>query len=345
MIKNLDLYYSNIKKAVEANINNFELLKNSTLLVTGANGMIASCVVDTIYILNRDYNYGTKVIGLMFNKNQMLNRFNDYDFFEALEQDVTQTINYNEHIDYIIHAASFGDPKSFSKMPVDIMTSNFQGLKNVLDLAKNVNSKKVLYISSGEIYGQGDSTIESFKEDYLGDFTVLNPRSCYPVSKIASETLCCSYYGQYGIESVIARPCHTYGPTQSDKDSRAASSFIRNSVNGESIIMKSKGEQVRSYCNVLDNATGLLTILCNGDNCNAYNVANNNSIVSIKDFAEKLTKIANTNLVIEVPTEEEQNSYNPVTRSVLDGSKLQNIGWRPIFNIDDGLKMTIDIMK
>lgn len=344
MINKFDLYYSYIDKAILSN-DNYSKLNNKKLLITGVNGMIASCIVDIIFILNNKYNYNIKVVGLMRDKSHLLKRFEKYDFLEIIEQDVINSIECEQEVDYIIHAASNANPNLYSKYPVDTMMSNFIGLKNILDYAKKSNSLRVLYISSGEVYGQADSKIDYFTENYLGKFIILNPRSCYPISKMASETLCSAYYSQFGVQSVVARPCHIYGPTQTNKDSRAASQFIRDGINGNNIIMKSEGRQVRSYCNVIDCATGIITILCKGENCNAYNVANNNSVLSIRKLAEKISSYTNTNLIFELPTDQEKNSYNPVDRSVLDGSKLENIGWHPIFDIDDGLKMTIDIMK
>ena len=73
-----------------------------------------------------------------------------------------------------------------------------------------------------------------------------------PLVKEQQETLCCSYYQQYGAEVVIARPCHTYGPNMSVKDNRATAQFIGNALRGEDIVLKSSGSQLRSYCYVAD---------------------------------------------------------------------------------------------
>ena len=344
MIKNFDLYIENIKLALGQN-NHFDKLKNKSVLITGANGMIASCIIDIINYLNKNLGYNIHIVALMREQDRILDRFEKYDNFEALVQDVNNPITYANHIDYVIHAASNADPKSFSMDPVGTMTANFTGMKNILDFAKDGDVTRVLYISSGEIYGQGDSSTEAFTEDYVGKTEIVNPRSCYPIGKMASETLCAAYVSQYELDVVIARPSHSYGPTQSDRDSRASSQFIRNGVDGIDIIMKSKGEQVRSYCYVVDCAIGILTILCNGENCKAYNVANKSSIVSIKELAETIADKANVKLLFELPTESEKKSYNPVTRSVLEGSKLESIGWKPVFDIYNGLKNTLNIMK
>ena len=134
---------------------------------------------------------------------------------------------------------------------------------NLLELAKKCRAR-VLYVSSGEVYGF-NTGVESFTEDYCGPLSLLTPRACYPSGKRAAETLCACYYAQYNVEAVIARPCHVYGPTMTKADSRAVAQFIRNALNHEDIVMKSRGTQVRSMCYVADCAAALLTVLLKGE--------------------------------------------------------------------------------
>ena len=120
---------------------------------------------------------------------------------------------------------------------------------------------------------------------------------------------------------------------------------IRNALEGENIIMKSEGTQIRSYCYVLDCVTAILHILTKGDSYNAYNITNKNSILSIRKMAEIIAKISNTKVIYEIPTETERKGYNPMTRSVLDGSKLEKLGWKFCYTFEDGINETLKIMK
>ncbi len=344
MLKNIKRYNKNIEKAIMNN-DNFEELKNKSILITGANGLIASCIVDILNWLNVNRNYNIEIKALVRNKAHLLERFKEYNNFEVIEQDVVDEIKYNKNIDYIIHAASNSHPKSFSEDPVGTMLGNFIGMKNILDFAVNNNCKRVEYISSGEIYGQAIENINAFDENYSGKIDPTSARSCYPISKLASETLCVSYSQQYKVETVISRPCHCYGPTQTENDSRASAQFIRNVLNNSDIIMKSKGKQIRSYCYVVDCAIGILTILTKGQNSNAYNIANNNSILSIREMAEIIAQESNKKVIIELPSNNEKKGYNPVTKSVLNGDKLEKIGWVPCWNAKEGILETLEIMK
>lgn len=339
MIKDYSVYKNGIKKILDKN--DLSKLNNSKILITGINGMIASAIADVLLYLKEEENYNIDIIGIA--RNKMLERFNNK--IKVYNYDIQDKFEIDEAVDYIINAASPADPASFASMPVEIINANYIGTKNLLDYGLEHNVKRLLYVSSGEIYGQGAAGITSFDEKYRGFIDSTNPRSCYPIGKLAAETLCASYTKEYGIETIIARPCHTYGPTQKNTDSRVVSQFILNVTSDKDIIMKSKGEQVRSYTYVLDSAAGILIALINGTKGEAYNVANNASIISIKDMAEKIANIANKKVIFELPTDIEKNSYNPASRSVLNGQKLESIGWKPCYTFDTGIEETIKLYK
>lgn len=337
------LYKNGIAKVLSKN--NFLELKNKCILITGANGLIGSALIDVINFLNEVDNYNIKIIGSVRNKNNILERFNDYKNLKIIEYDINNKLVLKEKIDYIINTASNADPKNFATNPVGTISSNVIGTKNLLDFCINNRVEKFLEISSGEIYGQGDENILSFDENYSGNIDSTNPRACYPIGKLAAENLCVCYTKQYNISTVIARLCHTYGPTQRSNDSRVSAAFIRNVLNGEDICMKSDGRQIRSYCYVLDAITGILRILISGVKGEAYNVANKNSIVSIREMAEAIAKNGNRKVIFELPSESEKSGYNQVTRSVLNGEKLEAIGWIPCYTFEEGIDETIKILK
>ena len=342
MINNCERYNKNLEKTIK--MYDFEKLKNKSILITGVNGLIGACIVDTLIFLNNYMNYNIKIIGLVRNKSRLIDRFKSYYNLVVIEQDVINPIEYFGNIDYIIHAAGNSHPTAFSKDPIGTMLSNFIGMKNVLDLAKAKNCLKVEYISSGEIYGQATSDMLEFLESYNGIINSTNVRSCYPISKLSAETLCVSYNEQLKTNAVICRPCHCYGPTQTLDDSRVVAQFINNVLNNENIIMKSEGNQIRSYCYVIDCVMAILLILIKGGNSEAYNIANPDSVISIKEIAEYIAKIQNKKVIVQLPSENEKRSFNPVTRSVLNSDKIIGLGWKPIWDFEKGINETINIM-
>ena len=315
-------------------------LNGKTVLITGVCGMIGGCIADAI--LTSDYDI--KVIGLDINEDRAKIRFADYrntDSFVFKTQNISEPFELQMNCDYIIHAASNAYPKAFDEDPVGTMLANFDGVRHLLDYAR-MHKARVLYISSGEIYGQGDG--RDFTEDYSGYVDITKPRSCYPSSKRAAETLCASYHKQYGVDVVMVRPSHVYGLTATAADTRAASQFVRDAVAGKNIIMKSKGEQIRSYTYVADCVAAILFVLQYGISGEAYNIAYENSAVSIRQMAEIIAELCDVQVVFELPSEDEQASYNPVTRSVLSGEKLKKLGFIGHYSIQDGLRRTVEYL-
>ena len=254
-----------------------------------------------------------------------------------------QSLVSDVRFDYIIHAASNANPKFYATQPVEVMKANIGGVANLIEYGLHHGMKRFLYVSSGEVYGEGDGRV--FTEDYSGYVDCTKPRSCYPSSKRAAETLCVSYAEEYGADVVIARPCHTYGPHFTEADNRVYAQFIRNVLKGEDIVMKSTGEQFRSWCYVVDCVSALLYILLKGENGQAYNIADAASNISIRELAETIATIGGKKVVIDVPDADEKKGFNVVSKSVFSTEKLVNIGWNPKSNMKSGLDNTIEELK
>ena len=177
-----------------------------------------------------------------------------------------------------------------------------------------------------------------------GFVDILNPRACYPSSKRAAETLCAAYKKEYGVDVVIIRPGHVYGPTMTDTDNRASSQFPRDVKAGKNIIMKSAGTQLRSYCYVLDCATAILTVLLNGESGEAYNVSNKNSVVTIREMAEAFAEVGGKKLIFEEATKAESASFNLMQNSSLTSEKIEALGWSAQFDMLSGARRTLNSM-
>ncbi|MDL2206289.1 NAD-dependent epimerase/dehydratase family protein, partial [Eubacteriales bacterium OttesenSCG-928-N13] len=184
-----------------------------------------------------------------------------------------------------------------------------------------------------------------FAEDSLGYIDCANPRSCYPESKRAAETLCVSYAKQYAVDALIARPCHVYGPTITDENSRADAQFLRNALDGQNIVMKSAGSQVRSYLYVSDAAAAMLHLLVHGESAAAYNLANPDSVMSIREYAQLLADCAGVELRTELPSDVELAGFSKVTRATFDVKKLMNTGFVPQYAPELGVRQMIEILR
>ncbi|MDO5325879.1 MAG: NAD-dependent epimerase/dehydratase family protein [Clostridia bacterium] len=323
-------------------------IAGKSILITGAAGLICSSVVDILFRYNDTHEKKITIFAAGRWQKEMYDRFNNMvyrDDFIFVPYDASKTNNHIDvHADYIIHGASNASPDMIVKEPVETMLSNFLGMKFLLDYAKDTSAKRILYISSSEVYGAKEGN-KPYKEGEYGYIDLLNSRNSYSIGKCAAETLCVSYADEYGIESVIVRPGHIYGPTASPHDVRVGSAWAYAVAKGEDLIMKSDGSQIRSYVYSLDCASAMLKVLLSGENCQAYNISNPNSIITIKELGEFLAKAGNVELRMDLPTEEERKSFNPMSNSSLEAKSLIELGWRGCFNAATGLKHTVEILK
>ena len=323
-------------------------LTGKRVMVTGCTGLICSAVVDALIRWNVTHEDKIKILAAGRNEKKIEERFAPYmdqTWFNFVPYDASSTENKLTHpCDYIIHGASNASPDKIVNEPVETMLSNFTGMKYLLDYAKEKGARRVLYISTSEVYGRKEHTNPS-KIDEYGWIDLLNPRSSYSIGKCAAETLCVSYYDEYGVDSVIIRPGHIYGPTAAESDSRVSSAWAYAAAKGEDIVMKSDGSQIRSYCYCLDSASAILKALLKGAPVHAYNISNPISIINIHGMAEILAKSAGVKLKMELPTEEERKGFNPMSNSSLDSTELLNLGWMGLFDAERGFSHTVDILK
>ena len=321
----------------------WDILSNCNILITGATGLIGSCLVN-ILMARQPKDYCVYAMGR--NRERLEKLFKDYltdNHFKILIGDVSKSIDFETSFHYIVHAAGGATPAEFSMRPVEVMISNIVGVYNLMEYGRKHDLKRFLYISSGEVYGEGDGRI--FTEEYSGFVDSMKSRSCYPSSKRASETLCVSYAAEYDVDVVIARPCHIYGPCFTENDDRVYAQFIRNVLREEDIVMKSDGSQFRSWCYVADCVSALLYILFKGKNCQAYNIANESSNISIKELAKLIADLAGRNVITIVPNTKEKQGFNVVTRSVFSTDKLEGLGWKPCVDIISGIETTLSELK
>lgn len=320
-----------------------ETIRNKKILITGAGGLICSVLVDQLMMLNMAYGYNVNVYAAGRMRTKIEERFflwKEDRNFHYVEYDALKPFASDIIFDYVIHGASLSSPGAYGQTPVETMLSNLIGVKNLLELIKKCGQGKLLYISSSEVYGKRNCNEPYSEEDY-GYVDILNPRACYPSSKRSSETLCSAYKEEYGIDFVIVRPGHIYGPTMTATDNRAASEFLREASAGKNIIMKSAGMQLRSYCYVIDCANAILTVLLNGECGEAYNISNSESIVTIREFAECVAREAKVQIIFENATDQEKASYNLMNNSGLTSRKIEELGWKGIFNLESGIQNTL----
>lgn len=312
-----------------------------SILVTGATGLIGSCIIDILLEANKN-GAKFKIYAMSRSEEKITNRFSGKVI--PFIQDVILPIKSDNDFDFIIHCASNADPRSYSTNPVETILTNIIGNENILNYCKEHKSTKMLLTSTFEVYGAIEG-VSIYKENMSGiiDQTIL--RNGYPESKRSCELLLRSYVDEYDVNAVIVRLPSVYGPTMLKSDSKAHAQFIKNAIEHKNIVLKSKGEQIRSYTYVVDIASGIFKVLFEGEKGDIYNIANENSIASISDVATICAEIAGTKVVFDLPDEVESKGFSKSKDCILDNGKIKKLGWNAKYSLRDGLLETIDYFK
>jgi UDP-glucuronate decarboxylase len=345
----MDTYEENLRVILKQN-QFIEQLSGKTILLTGATGMIGKCIIDLLMQFNDNCfsEQKIRVIALSRNSENARRRLDKHwtkDCLHYYSFDVNTGIPECERADYVIHAASNTHPLQYAQDSIGTIASNIIGTKNLLDYAVCHQAERFCFVSSVEIYGENRGNTERFKEDDLGYINCNTLRAGYPESKRVGESLCNAYAQVFQLDYVIPRLSRIYGPTMLLSDSKAIAQFIKNTVKGKDIVLKSAGTQLYSYTYVLDAAVGILTVLLKGKSGEAYNVSDRESEVTLRDIAEWLAKNNGRKVIFDKADVIEQAGYSAATKALLDIEKIAELGWRPQTHMWDGLQKTVDSLK
>lgn len=324
----------------------WQRLYQKTVLVTGAYGMLASYLVAFLMYLNRYKNMQIRVIAQGRNKQKAKETFGDFwtckDFiFSDIE--LKCEIKLPFEVDYIIHAAGPSNPRMYSIEPVEVIEPNVIGTYHLLEFACKQKCEGFLFFSTGDIYGRVEKNNEIY-EDTLGMLDPLNPHSCYSESKRLAETMCVSYWREHHIPTKIARIAHTYGPTMDLKhDPRVFADFMRAAIKGESIVLHSNGKAKRPFAYLADAVAAYMLLLLDGISGEAYNIANSNQFLSMKELAAIISEIPHDKVEVKIKEREVADSYlnNDLNldNKLLD-SKLLSLGFEWHYDTMNGFQRT-----
>ncbi len=224
------------------------------IVITGAAGFLGS------HLSKKILDEGHTVIGLdnlscCSGKN--LEELLKSSRFHFIKHDISNSYDFNEPIDIIIHAASVPSPEYYYKMPVETLRSGLHGIDNALELAYKYNAR-CMFTSTSEVYG--DPSISPQPESYAGNVSPIGKRSQYDESKRGAETLIWFSYKQKPIDIRIARIFNTYGPGMELNDGRVITNFIQATLSEKPLTIYGSGLQTRSFCYVDDLIAGLFEL-------------------------------------------------------------------------------------
>lgn len=343
------LYQEDIRRAARVSFLPWESLQGESVLITGATGLIGTCLIDILMERSRLFPESPiEIYALGRSRERLEARFPDYlddPRFHLLVQDIRSPLPESLSFTYMINGASNAHPAAYARDPVGTIFINIEGLHSLLSHAANHGTRRVLEVTSIEVYGQNRGDAEAFTEDYCGDLDCNTVRAGYPESKRVCEALCQAYRAQYGLSVTIARPSRVYGPTMLAEDNKAIAQFIHNVVQGEDIVLKSHGKQRYSYTYMLDVATAFLAVLLCGKDGEAYNVADEHSVVTLGGLAEAMARENGCQVVYDLSADTGAAGYSNLLNGVMDAEKLRALGWQAMVPLEEGVKKTIGILK
>lgn len=327
-----------------------ELEEGSSVLVTGATGLIGSQLVKALAYHSELKNKQVKIIALLRNEEKARKVYGsllDEGKVQIYLHDITEKFDLTETVDYIIHGASATSSRYFVEKPVETIATALKGTSNVMEFAGEQKVKKVVYLSSLEVYGTPSPDQEYVTETDYGYIDPAQVRSSYSEGKRMAECLCISYAKEYGVPVTIARLSQTFGAGVEYNDGRVFAEFARCVIEKRDIVLHTAGRTVRSYCYTRDAVNAILCLMLRGAVGEAYNVTNMDTAISIRDMAEMVSGLSEDNrtqVIIDIPEDVSGFGYNPEMIIRLDSGKLQNLGWNATVGLKEMFERLIKSM-
>ncbi|MBI4855238.1 MAG: NAD-dependent epimerase/dehydratase family protein [Acetobacterium woodii] len=292
----LEMIKKDFEEVAQIYVSDLEMLKNERIFITGGTGFVGTWIAEIIAFLNDNFNFNTTLILVSRNAEnfkQMVPHIALRKDITLVSRDVRSLLEIPGDVAYIIHAAATPDNRQHVSDPISIMDTITKGTASIIDSAfKLPKLKKILNISSGQIYGKQPMEIEAVSESFMGAIDCNTITSAYPEAKRYAEAICCAYWSLYKIPIVTARPFSFIGPYQSLNKPWAVNNFIRDVLMNYTVRIIGNGEAIRSYMYPSDMAIWFLRILLDGKPGLVYNVGSPHGI-SLKQLAEKIIDYSN----------------------------------------------------
>jgi dTDP-glucose 4,6-dehydratase len=253
--------------------------------------------------------------------------------FALIQHDVTNPLPDVGELDVVFHLASAASPDAYHRLPIETLRAGSLGTEHGLQLAERYGARFVL-ASTSEVYGDPDRHPQT--EDYVGHVNPIGPRSVYDEAKRFAEAMTFAYARRRGVRVGVARIFNTYGPRMQPDDGRMVPNFITQALADQPCTVTGDGSQTRSICYVSDTVTGLLS-LARSSESGPINLGN----------PVELTVIEIASVVAEIIGSQAGIQYLPAVvddpqRRCPDITKaIQRLDWRPLVQLDEGLKQTI----
>lgn len=306
------------------------------ILVTGGAGNVGGALVD--YLIQNPQNFVVTLDNLETGSLQKLPTVVPHKNFKFIKGDVNQysdisAVMLSYSFDYVFHYAALVGVQRTLANPIKVL-NDIQGIKNVLDLAKNTGVKRVFFSSSSEVYGE---PVESPQNEAT---TPLNSRLPYAVVKNVGEAFFRSYQKEYNLDFTLFRFFNTYGPKQSTDF--VVPRFISLALQNKPITIYGDGSQTRTFCYIDDNIEATTNALYQNQYINDVLNVGNDLETSVLDLARIIIDMTKSKSEIQhLPALEEGD----MTRRKPDITKMRQVLQRPLTTLETGIERLIKAMQ
>lgn len=271
----------------------FLSLKGARIFLTGGTGFIGCWLLESLRYANMRLNLDLEVTVLTRDITAFQLKaphLAGYEAFKFMQGEVATFSSPEGNFSHVIHAATDASADLNANNPIRMFDTVVEGTRRVLDFAVEKKPSRMLYLSSGAVYGQQPWEMERVSEEWMGAPSCVDPKAAYAEGKRAAEMMCAIYGKQFGLQISIARIFALLGPYLSLGIHFAAGNFIRDAMQGKPIIVQGNGLPCRSYLYAADLTVWLWHLLQRGAPNKPYNVGSDES-VSIRQLAQRISTV------------------------------------------------------
>ena len=317
----------------------WEPLRGQRLFITGGTGFVGTWLTESLVWANTNLNLGVEAVLLTRNPEAFRAKAPAVASHKSITllRGTAQNFRFPDgEFRFVIHAATESATKPTTENPAGSFDADLAASRRLLEFARHAGTRRLLFTSSGAVYGRQPEDIPAIPEDYSGAPATTDDNSAYGQAKRASEFLCSMYSRQFGFDALIARLFAFVGP-HLPLEGYAVGNFLRDAMNHRTIRIESDGSTIRSYLYAADMAAWLWTILLKGESAHPYNVGSPHAI-TVRELAQTVASIDGGNLKIEVLN----RPGIPATRYVPDVSRAQNeLGLQAHVSLQEALQRTV----
>ncbi|MDA0272932.1 MAG: NAD-dependent epimerase/dehydratase family protein [Proteobacteria bacterium] len=267
-------------------------------LITGGTGFIGRCLLESLLFAAGQLSINPKIIVVSRDPAAFLKHYPWFDQpqLKFLQADVTR-LEMTESVDFIIHAATETAAIHYQKAPRAMLQTAIEGTNRIIEIAKKSPGAKVLFTSSGAVYGKSAGLDAAFSEESASTLSTTDKTSAYGEGKRVSEMLGTLAADEFGFQFIIARLFAFVGPYLPLDGHFAIGNFIDDGLRRDKITVKGDGTAIRSYLYSADLVVWLIKILFHGMPSSCYNVGSPEP-VSIAELAGLVGKICDKEVEI-----------------------------------------------